>query len=139
MSRNNGNNQEVTEEEVSFKDPDNVPTFTYNDDIEKDFRTFEQTDNARLLVKPGDDITELMMRANIPNMRINLCVNLSLQRLREHKCINKVKFWTGLLAGSTGVRGDRARLFSDTIIGEKHSANREGMMDRLKKWATPGE
>lgn len=137
MSRNNGNGQ-ITDEEVEYKDPDNVPVFTYSDDIEKEFRNFEQTDNARLLVKPGDDIDELMMRANIPSMSINLCLNLSVERCRENGFEDGIKFWRGILAGSTGIRGQRASLFSDTIIGEKHSARRDGFGSKIKQWISGG-
>lgn len=137
MSRNNGNNQ-TTDEEIEYKDPDNVPTFTYNDDIEKEFKNFEQTNDTRLLIKPGDDIDELMMRASIPSMSINLCLNLSVQRCRENNFDDGMEFWKGILAGSTGIGGRRATLFSDTIIGEKHGARRDGFGSKFKQFFSGG-
>jgi len=133
MSKNNGNNNDER-----YANLTSIPVWTDEELDEREFKTPESTDNARLLVKPGDDIDELMMRANIPSMSINLCLNLSVERCRENDFDDGIKFWRGILAGSTGIRGQRASLFSDTIIGEKHSARRDGFGSKFKQWISGG-
>jgi len=118
--------------------PDEVKAVLNQSSLQNTFFTPHNVDTTRLLLTPGEiqDLTALLMRANVPGKKYNVAfASLYSELSHDPQALMELRM---LIAGMTGQHGERAKLVSDTIIGEKHSSGRMGIGDKLKKMAGLG-
>ena len=96
------------------------------------------SDTARILMQPGRDVLNLLMRADIPNKRFAIAVASLVMRTRNRHRPKIEEEILMILAGLVGKHARRAELVGDVLIGQKRvagEARSEGIGDKLRKLA----
>lgn len=107
--------------------------------LEGMFDTPEHPDSTKLLFQVSGDLPEQALRGCMPSNGFALAFAMTCGKCIENEYPEGLMMVKTFAAGIAGKGGSRARLFSDTIIGEKHSSSREGFSDRVKGFFGGGE
>lgn len=136
MEKHNGNGHHEIDTENEFYNKDKyVPA----EDLDEKGAYFSphQTDNIKLLMTPGTDVLNLLMRADVPNRKFAVAVSSLIKKCRDHGDKEGELEVLSILAGLVAVGAKRAGLVGDVLIGQKGSASKSGwgLADKLKKMA----
>lgn len=104
------------------------------DIIDKAFRTHDQVSAAQMLVKPGEDVSDLTMRGDFPDARfLKACARhlAKCRRFHDKRGEDELLF---IVAGFPGIQGKRAAMLVEAVIGERKSNTQGGgFMDKVRE------
>lgn len=109
-------------------------------DLENIFSSPQNADLARTLLEPGNSFYKLLMKGRLPNTRTLIALASLYGKCLKHNNTRIPKELSLIVAGYCAIDESRARLVSDTIIGERQRSSRvSGFGEKLKKMAFGNE
>jgi hypothetical protein len=100
--------------------------------LEKSFTQQEVITAVQMLVDPGNDISNLTMRADFPDSQFLKAAARHLARCRRFKYKAGEEELKFIVAGFPGIKGKRADMLVNAVVGEKKQ-QRESFGDTVKR------
>ncbi len=104
--------------------------------IQESMSSPESNSGVRMLVVPGNDITDMTMRADFPNQSYLIAAaSLVTDCRRHHDKVGEAEIMF-VVSGMCGIKGKRAEMLVDAIIGERVGKMRQqggGFMSKFKE------
>lgn len=130
-AQNDGHSEEAYKKLQSWLDSPDI--------ISKSFQSREVTNAIKMLVDPGDDVSDLTMRGDFPERRFLVACARHLAKCRKFGYEEGERELLFIVSGLPGVEGKRASMLVDAVIGERRQFRNDGFLPRFKKAAGLGE